>query len=359
MEAKEFYNLAVKLTEDIKNVEPQLVSGSDAELCVLVTAEKQAVYAGVTSVKVSDGKVMRSCPEYNAIMAMIPSGETLIEKLITVSFGSLEVSQPCEDCFQLLYRANQDNKKAQIFTAPDKVIQAAELFAPDESQANEPIPMAGSAPEEAPAPAPAPEQGGFAASSPAEAPPPPAMNKAPKNPLASAADFGDFGGGGDFGFEAAEPEPEPEEEEPPAQSPANPENPFYAQQPASPAAPQTMGGMLQPQPYPQQQPYGYPPSSSLNMVTLNSSLSNTAMRSSSLSTAMLSRALRSVRLRTAPAKYVNMQPAKYVHESAKPSKYVHESAKPSKYVHESAKPPKYVYEPAESAKYVRQPASCT
>ena len=257
MEAKEFYNLAVKLTEDIKNVEPQLVSGSDAELCVLVTAEKQAVYAGVTSVKVSDGKVMRSCPEYNAIMAMIPSGETLIEKLITVSFGSLEVSQPCEDCFQLLYRANQDNRKAQIFTAPDKVIQAAELFAPDESQANEPIPMAGSAPEEAPAPAPAPEEGGFAASAPAEAPPPPAMSKAPKNPLASAADFGDFGGGGDFGFEAAEPEPEPEEPaEPPAQSPANPENPFYAQQPANPnAAPQTMGGML----YPQQQPYGYPP----------------------------------------------------------------------------------------------------
>ena len=104
---------------------------------------------------------------------------------------------------------NQDNKKAQIFTAPDKVIQAAELFAPDESQANEPIPMAGSAPEEAPAPAPAPEEGGFAASAPAEAPPPPAMSKAPKNPLASAADFGDFGGGGDFGFEAAEPEPEP------------------------------------------------------------------------------------------------------------------------------------------------------
>lgn len=263
MEAKEFYNLAVKLTEDIKNVEPQLVSGSDAELCVLVTAEKQAVYAGVTSVKVSDGKVMRSCPEYNAIMAMLPSGETLIEKLITVSFGSLEVSQPCEDCFQLLYRANQDNQKAQIFTAPDKVIQAAELFAPDASQANEPIPMAGTAAEEAsaPAPAPAPEEGGFAASAPAEAPPPAAMNKAPKNPLASAADFGDFSAdGGDFGFEAAEPQPEPEEPaEPPAQSPANPENPFYAQQPANPAAPQTMGGMLQPQPYPQQQPYGYPP----------------------------------------------------------------------------------------------------
>ena len=270
MEAKEFYNLAVKLTEDIKGIEPQLVSGSDSELCVMVTAEKQAVYAGVTSVKVSEGKVMRSCPEYNAIMAMIPSGETRIEKLITLSFSSLEVSQPCEDCFQLLYRANPENQNAEVFTAPDKIVKASELFAPDTEQ-NAPIPMAGTtpekpvqkkeetaSPEEAPKPAPA--ESGFAAFSPAEAPPPTAMNKTPKNPLAAATDLGDFSGGGDFGFEAAEPEPEPEEETPPVQSPANPENPFYAQQSASPA-PQTMAGLPPQQQapfgYAQQQPFGY------------------------------------------------------------------------------------------------------
>ena len=51
MESKEFYNLAVKLMEDMKTKEPQLVSSSDSELCVLVTAEKQAVYAGVTRKK--------------------------------------------------------------------------------------------------------------------------------------------------------------------------------------------------------------------------------------------------------------------------------------------------------------------
>ncbi|MBR0483954.1 MAG: hypothetical protein IJJ69_04140, partial [Oscillospiraceae bacterium] len=102
MESKEFYNLAVKLMEDMKTKEPQLVSSSDSELCVLVTAEKQAVYAGVTSVKVNAGQIMRSCPEYNAIMAMIPDGETLVEKLVTVSFSSLEVSQPCAECLKLL-----------------------------------------------------------------------------------------------------------------------------------------------------------------------------------------------------------------------------------------------------------------
>ena len=45
METKEFYDLAVKLMEDIKITEPQLVSGSDSELCVLVTEKSQAVYA--------------------------------------------------------------------------------------------------------------------------------------------------------------------------------------------------------------------------------------------------------------------------------------------------------------------------
>ena len=248
MESQEFYNLAVKLAEDIKNIEPQLVSGSDSELCVLVTSENQAVYAGVTSVKVSAGKVMRSCPEYNAVMAMLPSGETLIEKLLTVSFSALEVKQPCEDCFRLLYRANPENQNAEIFTAPDKTVKASELFAPADEK-EKPLPMAGTAiskPEKPETP-----KEGFAAESDASAPPP-AMNKAPKNPLASANDFSGFSADGDFGFEAAEPTEEPEEEEQPAVQPADAgqANPFYQQGAAPNAAPQTMA-----QPYPQQ--YGY------------------------------------------------------------------------------------------------------
>ena len=246
MEAKEFYNLAVKLMEDMKTKEPQLVSGSDSELCILVTAEKQTVYAGVTSVKVNAGQIMRSCPEYNAIMAMIPEGETLVEKLLTVSFSTLEVSQPCAECLKLLYRVNADNKYTEVFVAQDKTTKASELLAPDTVENTAPVTIAEAAP--APAAEVSAEASGFAADSPAAAPPPPSMNKAPKNPLASANDFNGFSADGDFGFEAAEAPEEPEEQnEQPAQN-----SPFQ-QAGAIPGAPQTMGA----QPFPQAQPYGY------------------------------------------------------------------------------------------------------
>ncbi len=88
---KEFYNLAVKLMDNIRQLEPNLVSSRDAELCVLMT-ESEQIYAGITGVKISAGQLMRACPEYNAIMAMIPEGESRVRKLITVSFAHREVS---------------------------------------------------------------------------------------------------------------------------------------------------------------------------------------------------------------------------------------------------------------------------
>ncbi len=259
METKEFYDLAVKLMEDIKITEPQLVSGSDSELCVLVTEKSQAVYAGVTSVKAEAGTIMRSCPEFNAIMAMLPSGETLVEKLMTVSFSTKEISQPCSECFKLLYRVNPKNKETQVFVAQDKSVKAEELLVPEENAAPVALP---DAPETA-APTTAPATG-FAAETKATAPPP-AMNKAPKNPLAAAADFGDFSADGDFGFEAAETPEETEEAQPEQQAaPGQESNPFFAQQGAPNAAPQVMGAQPYPQQpqqysgYPQAQPYGYP-----------------------------------------------------------------------------------------------------
>ncbi len=249
MEAKEFYQLAVKLIQDIKTAEPQFVSGTDAQFCMIVTAKKQAVYAGVTSIKVHQGKIMHSCPEYNAISAMTPFGETLIEKMITISFDTMEICQPCEECLNFLYQTNPNNKSTKIFVAPDKAVNASELLPPEESKKE--------------------ENNGFAVSTPDAAPPPTAMKQAPKNPLASASDFGDFSdfsGEDGFGFEAAEPEEEPEEEEEqqPVQAQAQPTTPNSENAPQAMAQPypqQPYGGYPQPNPYggyPQQQPYGYP-----------------------------------------------------------------------------------------------------
>lgn len=141
---KEFYNFAVRMMDSIRQVEPNLVSGHDAELCVLMT-DSQQIYAGVTGVKVSAGQLMRACPEYNAIMAMIPEGESRVIKLITVSFARRTVSQPCEGCLELLGRVNEENRDTQIYIAANRSVPAYELLpalaaadeTPDAAQAEE------------------------------------------------------------------------------------------------------------------------------------------------------------------------------------------------------------------------------
>ena len=134
---KEFYNLAVKLMDNIRQLEPNLVSSRDAELCVLMT-ESEQIYAGITGVKISAGQLMRACPEYNAIMAMIPEGESRVRKLITVSFAHREVSQPCEGCLALLCRVNHENRDTEIYVASNRSVPASELM-PEDTEEKPPL----------------------------------------------------------------------------------------------------------------------------------------------------------------------------------------------------------------------------
>lgn len=134
---KEFYNLAVKLMDNIRQLEPNLVSSRDAELCVLMTDSEQ-IYAGITGVKISAGQLMRACPEYNAIMAMIPEGESRVRKLITVSFAHREVSQPCEGCLALLCRVNKENRDTEIYIASNRAVPASELM-PEDAEEQTPL----------------------------------------------------------------------------------------------------------------------------------------------------------------------------------------------------------------------------
>ncbi|MDE6004095.1 MAG: hypothetical protein K2G88_01760 [Oscillospiraceae bacterium] len=257
MESKDFYNQAIKLMNDIKNIEPQLVSGSDSELCVLTT-DKQTVYAGITSVKINDGKIMRACPEFNAIMTMIASGEITVEKLITISFSTKEVNQPCPECIKLLCDTSPDNKDTEIYVSPNQFSKASELLSSDT-----PIMQ-----EEKSAPA----KADFTAVS--EVTAPESMinkenktnkaNKASKNPLPSANDFAGFATeGDDFGFEAAETPEEPEEQEQNEfedKATVNQDNPFYAPPTMQAPAPTTMQQQsYQQQSIYQQQPYQQPP----------------------------------------------------------------------------------------------------
>ncbi|MDE6731049.1 MAG: hypothetical protein K2J71_09785 [Oscillospiraceae bacterium] len=256
MESKDFYHQAIQFMNDIKNIEPQLVSGSDSEFCLLKT-DKQMIYAGVTSVRIRNGQIMRACPEFNAVMTMIASGETTVEELITVSFRSKEVSQPCPECLKLLCDTDPENKDTEIYVAPNQHVKASELLSPGAANAQKTQPENSQKPEISEKSGNPAKQSltGFAAVS-ENVPPPAAMSQAPKNPLPSANDFAGFatdGEMGDFGFEAAETPEEPEEQtenEFEEKVAANQDNPFYA-----PPAPQNPApNIMQPGGYPQSQP---------------------------------------------------------------------------------------------------------
>ena len=182
---KEFYDLAVKLMENIGQLEPNLVAARDAELCVLM-AESQQIYAGITGVKISAGQLMRACPEYNAIMAMAAEGETRAEKLITVSFAQHEVSQPCDACLELLVRLDKENVNTQIYKDKSTTVKALELM-PKLTEAADKPPVVVPAPNQAAAEEAAPAENAEKAAEGIPADVQQALEVALTNPLAGEA----------------------------------------------------------------------------------------------------------------------------------------------------------------------------
>lgn len=126
MESVELYNKAVLLIEEVRKVSLQTADEKDASVCVIVTSNNE-IFAGVTGLKISDGKVSKACSEYNAIMSMIASGCVTAEKMITVSCADGSVCRPCGDCIDMLCRADENNAQCEIAVSAESSVKAFEL----------------------------------------------------------------------------------------------------------------------------------------------------------------------------------------------------------------------------------------
>ncbi|MDE6092466.1 MAG: hypothetical protein K2G14_05155 [Ruminococcus sp.] len=126
MESVELYNKAVLLIEEVRKVSLQTADEKDASVCVIVTSNNE-ICAGVTGLKISDGKVSKACSEYNAIMSMIASGCVTAEKMITVSCADGSVCCPCGDCIDMLCRADEKNAQCEIAVSAESSVKAFEL----------------------------------------------------------------------------------------------------------------------------------------------------------------------------------------------------------------------------------------
>lgn len=126
MELKELYAAMDDLMQKVKKSEPQLSDIYDSALCVLVT-DNQHIYGGISGVVINNGNIARTHPEYQAITAMLVSGETCVEKMLTMDFKAKNVISPCQECINLLCRVNRNNLKTVICTSATTTALTEEL----------------------------------------------------------------------------------------------------------------------------------------------------------------------------------------------------------------------------------------
>ncbi|MBR6242643.1 MAG: hypothetical protein IKQ90_04005 [Ruminococcus sp.] len=120
MEFNELYNTAKKLAEDVKNITS---SPSLKALTVLLTEDKD-IFAGVNGIKIINGEVSASSPEYNAVISMKAEGRTVVEKALTISLSDMKIIPPCEECVGLLIGIDEKNEACEIAVSEDKSLTA-------------------------------------------------------------------------------------------------------------------------------------------------------------------------------------------------------------------------------------------
>ncbi|MDE6678922.1 MAG: hypothetical protein K2K02_07760 [Ruminococcus sp.] len=126
MELLELYNKAMELVEDVKKFRPQIADNGDFSLCVVVNSNDE-IYAGVTGIRISEGKVIKACSEYNALMSMLFDGHINAKQMMTVSVADGSICRPCSECMDMLYKADENNTQCEIAVTREESVKACEL----------------------------------------------------------------------------------------------------------------------------------------------------------------------------------------------------------------------------------------
>ena len=126
MELVELYNKALNLVEEVKNFRSQIAEEKDASLCIIVS-DSDKIYAGVTGIRISGENVITACSEYNALMSMIADGSVSVKQMMTVSFADGTICRPCNECIDMLYKADENNTQCEIALSAYKAVKACEL----------------------------------------------------------------------------------------------------------------------------------------------------------------------------------------------------------------------------------------
>jgi cytidine deaminase len=134
MDSQELYKAAVNTM--INNMNTVRVSNGDISvfdnmsLCIVIS-DKQYIYMGNNSTKIEGGSVVNTCAEYEAVSAMVRTGETHIVQMITINYKTNEVVKPCQDCLKMIVETNPENRFCSVIVSPTEVITLNELIEDD------------------------------------------------------------------------------------------------------------------------------------------------------------------------------------------------------------------------------------
>lgn len=120
------YNTAVGIIENLRTAGGNYSVSENSSVCVLVTASGR-VYSGITGTIAENGK-KNSCAEYNAIVSMMIDGERRISKMMTVMFKTGEVVLPCEECRDIVFKMDSENRNCEIAVSKSGTINLGVLM---------------------------------------------------------------------------------------------------------------------------------------------------------------------------------------------------------------------------------------
>ncbi len=126
MSISSLYDKAKQYADKIMLEQPSFFSGSGGSLCLILT-ENQEIVFGITSIRISDGRIITVPSEYNAIASMVVENKKKAVQMVILSFYDYSVCQPNAYCFNLLLRAGAGNADCQIAISPEESVSASDM----------------------------------------------------------------------------------------------------------------------------------------------------------------------------------------------------------------------------------------
>lgn len=139
MSISSLYDTAKQYADKIMLEQPSFFSGSGGSL-TLIADENGEIMFGITSIRITDGRIITVPSEYSAIASMAIENKKKAIEMVTISFYDYSVTTPNAYCLNLLLRADVENGSCQIAISTEESISASELkeqFLAKQSQSDE------------------------------------------------------------------------------------------------------------------------------------------------------------------------------------------------------------------------------